>query len=61
VCPQGDWVVLWLAYLVTLCIGVALAYLVAAISPTLAVANAALPSYVVTLLFFTGGAAIPFI
>ncbi len=60
-CPQGDWVVLWLAYLVTLCIGVALAYLVAAISPTLAVANAALPSYVVTLLFFTGGAAIPFI
>ena len=26
----------------------------AAISPTLAVANAALPSYVVTLLFFTG-------
>ena len=47
--------VLWLAYLVTLCIGTALAYLVAAVSPTLAVANAALPSYVVTLLFFTGG------
>ena len=40
----------------TLCIGITLAYLVAAVSPTLPVANAALPSYVVTLLFFTGAA-----
>ena len=45
----------------TLCIGIALAYLVAAVSPTLAVANAALPSYVVTLLFFTGGTASPWL
>ena len=51
---QGNWVAFWLAYLVTLCIGITLAYMFAAVSPTLAVANAALPSYIVTLLFFTG-------
>jgi len=31
-----------------------LAYLVAALSPSMEVANAALPTYVVTLLFFAG-------
>ena len=31
-----------------------LAYLVAALSPNMEVANAALPTYVVTLLFFAG-------
>ena len=51
---QGNWITFWLAYLVTLCIGVTLAYLFAAVSPTLSIANAALPCYVVTLLFFTG-------
>ena len=33
---------------------VVLAYLVAALSPNMDVANAALPTYVVTLLFFAG-------
>ena len=58
--PQGNWIAFWLVYFVTLCIGVTLAYLVAAVSPTLAVANAALPSYVVTLLFFTGVELLPY-
>ena len=31
-----------------------LAYLIAALSPNMEVANAALPTYVVTLLFFAG-------
>lgn len=31
-----------------------LAYLIAALSPTMDVANAALPAYIVTLLFFVG-------
>jgi hypothetical protein len=56
---QGNWIAFWLAYFVTLCIGITLAYMFAAVSPTLAVANAALPSYVVTLLFFTGAKPCP--
>ena len=35
-------------------LGSVLAYLVAALSPTMDVANGALPAYVVTLLFFVG-------
>ena len=38
----------------TTCIGIVLAYVIAAISPTLEVANSALPAYVVSLLFFVG-------
>ena len=38
---------------ISCCITV-LAYLVAALSPNMEVANAALPTYVVTLLFFAG-------
>ena len=51
---QGEWVTFWLAYYVTLSIGIVLAYFIAAISPNLDVANALLPTYVVTLLFFGG-------
>lgn len=51
---QNEWVCFWLAYYVTLSIGIVLAYFIAAISPNLDVANALLPTYVVTLLFFAG-------
>lgn len=51
---QGTWPLFWLVYFATLSVGIILAYLVAALSPNLDVANAALPSYVVTLLFFAG-------
>ncbi|KAG1675328.1 hypothetical protein FOA52_016002 [Chlamydomonas sp. UWO 241] len=51
---QGEWVSFWLGYLTTLSIGIVLAYFIAAISPNLDVANALLPTYVVTLLFFCG-------
>lgn len=51
---QGEWVVFWLIYYITLSNGIVLAYFIAAISPNLDVANALLPTYVVTLLFFGG-------
>jgi ATP-binding cassette, subfamily G (WHITE), member 2 len=50
----GSYVVFWLVYFITMCNGIVLAYLVAALSPNMDVANAALPAYVVTLLFFAG-------
>ncbi|GIL78523.1 hypothetical protein Vretifemale_7939, partial [Volvox reticuliferus] len=51
---RGTWVVFWLVYFVDLSVGVVLAYLIAALSPNMDVANAALPAFVVTLLFFAG-------
>ncbi|KAG2427597.1 hypothetical protein HXX76_012251 [Chlamydomonas incerta] len=51
---RGDWVVFWLVYFIDLSVGIVLAYLVAALSPNMDVANAALPGFVVTLLFFAG-------
>lgn len=51
---QGQWVLFWLIYFATLACGIVVAYFVAALSPNMDVANAALPSYVVTLLFFSG-------
>eukprot|EP00195_Chlamydomonas_chlamydogama_P009759 CAMPEP_0202901782 /NCGR_PEP_ID=MMETSP1392-20130828/14649_1 /ASSEMBLY_ACC=CAM_ASM_000868 /TAXON_ID=225041 /ORGANISM="Chlamydomonas chlamydogama, Strain SAG 11-48b" /LENGTH=615 /DNA_ID=CAMNT_0049588397 /DNA_START=85 /DNA_END=1932 /DNA_ORIENTATION=+ len=51
---QGNFACFWLVYYVTLCNGISLAYFIAAISPNLDVANALLPTYVVTLLFFAG-------
>jgi hypothetical protein len=56
---QGQFVVFWLVYFITLANGIALAYFVAAISPSLDAAAALLPTYVVTLLFF-GGLLFPF-
>ncbi len=41
-------------YFIDLSVGIALAHLVAALSPNMDVANAALPGFVVTLLFFAG-------
>lgn len=51
---QGEWITFWLVYYITLCCGIVLAYLVAAIAPNMDAANAILPTYVVTLLFFAG-------
>ncbi|GAX75653.1 hypothetical protein CEUSTIGMA_g3097.t1 [Chlamydomonas eustigma] len=51
---QGQWVCFWFIYYVTLSNGIVLAYFIASFSPNLDVANALLPTYVVTLLFFAG-------
>ena len=51
---QGSWLLFWLVYFCTLSIGIVVAYFIAAISPNMDVANAALPTYIVTLLFFAG-------
>lgn len=51
---QGSFFPVWIVFLVTQLVGVVLAYLVAAISPNMDTANAALPAYVTTLLFFSG-------
>lgn len=54
-CTQGgSFAVFYFTYLVSLSIGIILAYAVASASPNMDVANAALPAYVVTLLFFGG-------
>jgi len=50
----GSFAVFYFTYLVSLSIGIILAYAVASASPNMDVANAALPAYVVTLLFFGG-------
>eukprot|EP00892_Ulva_mutabilis_P005857 jgi/Ulvmu1/3643/UM017_0057.1 len=51
---EGEFILFWLTYLVTLSTGIVLAYVVATLAPNMDVANAALPTYVVTLLFFGG-------
>jgi hypothetical protein len=51
---QGSFAIYWLVFLLTLSNGIVLAYFIAAISPNMDVANALLPTYVVTLLFFSG-------
>jgi len=50
----GSFALFWLTYIFTLLCGIILAYAVASASPNMDVANAALPTYVVTLLFFGG-------
>uniref|UniRef100_A0A7S0SD37 ABC transporter domain-containing protein n=1 Tax=Mantoniella antarctica TaxID=81844 RepID=A0A7S0SD37_9CHLO len=51
---SGSFLLFWLVYYFTLGNGVILAYLVSALSPNMEAANAILPTYVVTLLFFAG-------
>lgn len=51
---RGSFVLFWLIYLVTVCAGVSLGYMIAALSPNMHVANAVLPIYVTVLLFFAG-------
>jgi hypothetical protein len=50
----GSFWLFWLTYYITLGNGIVLAYLVAAAAPNMEAANAILPTYVVTLLFFAG-------
>ncbi|KAK9808054.1 hypothetical protein WJX73_010576 [Symbiochloris irregularis] len=50
----GSFGLFFCAYYLTTIIGIVLAYVIAALSPTMEVANGALPAYVVTLLFFVG-------
>lgn len=52
--PQGSFLLFWAVYTLTLATGIAVGYLMAALSPNMDVANAALPAYVTTLLFFAG-------
>ena len=51
---NGSFLLFWLVNLCTLSIGIALAFLASILAPSMEVANAALPAYVVTLLFFGG-------
>ncbi|KAL4421764.1 hypothetical protein ABPG77_009747 [Micractinium sp. CCAP 211/92] len=51
---QGSFALFFLVYFATLSTGIVLAYFIAALSPNMDVANAALPTYVVSLLFFSG-------
>lgn len=51
---QGSFGLFYCVYFATLCVGIVLAYFVAAMSPNMDVANAALPVYVSTLLYFGG-------
>ena len=51
---QGSWALFWLVYFCTLSLGIVVAYFIAAMSPNMDVANALLPAYIVTLMFFSG-------
>jgi len=51
---RGEWVCFWIGYYISLSVGIVLAYFIAAISPNLDVANALLPLYVTSLIFFIG-------
>eukprot|EP01024_Parvocaulis_polyphysoides_P058991 TRINITY_DN6370_c0_g1_i6.p1 TRINITY_DN6370_c0_g1~~TRINITY_DN6370_c0_g1_i6.p1 ORF type:complete len:630 (+),score=106.23 TRINITY_DN6370_c0_g1_i6:31-1920(+) len=51
---QGSFFIFWVVYFVSLSVGIMLAYFVASVSPNMDVANAALPAYGVTLIFFSG-------
>lgn len=51
---RGNFGFFWIQYLLTLFIGISLAYTIGSLAPNIDVANAALPAYVVTLLFFAG-------
>jgi hypothetical protein len=50
----GSFWLFWAAYYVTLAVGVAVAYFVAAVAPSMDAANAMLPTYCITLLLFAG-------
>jgi len=51
---QGNFACFFMGYFGTLSVGIILAYFIASIAPNLEVANAVLPTYVVTFLFFAG-------
>ncbi|GAB4818157.1 hypothetical protein N2152v2_005203 [Parachlorella kessleri] len=51
---EGSYLLFWLDYLCALAIGIVLAYFIAALSPNMVTAAAALPAYMTANLFFTG-------
>lgn len=51
---RGSWALFWLVYYFTTIVGISLGYFIAALSPNMDVANAALPVFVTIMLFFTG-------
>lgn len=51
---RGSWALFWLVYYFTTVVGIALGYFIAALSPNMDVANAALPVFITVMLFFTG-------
>jgi len=51
---QGSFLVFWIIYFLTTMVGIVLAYAVAAVSPTMEAANALLPTYVTTCMYFGG-------
>ena len=51
---QGSLGIFFIVYYISSIVGITAAYAVAAVSPTLEVANAALPTYMVVNLFFAG-------
>jgi len=51
---QGSFGIFLAVYYLSVFCGITLAYLIASLAPNVDTANAALPAYVVTLLFFTG-------
>jgi len=51
---QGSFIIFWLIYFLTTMVGIVLAYAVAAAAPTMEAANALLPTYVTTCMFFGG-------
>lgn len=51
---NGSWALFWLVYWVSIMVGVSLGYFIAALSPNMDVANAALPVFITIMLFFTG-------
>merc|ERR1719499_1353568 len=51
---QGQFLIFVLAYFLTSMVGIVLAYAVAAVSPNMEAANALLPTYVTTCMYFGG-------
>lgn len=51
---QGSFAIFWAVYLGNLLVGVAIAYSIAAVAPSLDAANAMLPAYASTLILFSG-------
>lgn len=51
---SGSFILFWLLYYILLNVGVLMAYSIAAASPTMDVANAAVPAYGMSLFFFCG-------
>ncbi|KAK9867424.1 hypothetical protein WJX84_007320 [Apatococcus fuscideae] len=51
---KGSFFVVWLIFYITNAVGISCAYMIAAFSPNIDVANAALPTYITALLFAAG-------